>query len=295
MIFQTIKEKFILALFLYLVVLYYYLIFFFIIILFNNNLFDLTQIYFLLAFSLLFFFVGFFDDKKNISPIFRIILNSVFMFLFLIFNKEFEIVTLNSNLFEKQIYLNNLSLIFSIFCYLAFLNALNMYDGINGQSGLYLFFIFSYFFYSTQNILFLAVCISIFFFLILNFKNKCFLGNSGVNFISFIIFLFVIKLYKSSNIIYVEEILMIMFLPGIEMVRLFFYRIVKQKSPFVADNEHIHHLLLQKLNKNKVVLVTSFMSILPLLVFKTVNVSSLTILFSLSLYFFVIVFCKVKN
>ena len=35
--------------------------FFFIIFLFNNNLFDLTQIYFLLSYSLLFFFVGFFD------------------------------------------------------------------------------------------------------------------------------------------------------------------------------------------------------------------------------------------
>ena len=269
--------------------------FFFIFLFFNNNLFDLVQIYFLLLFSSLFFLIGFFDDKKNISPIFRIILNSIFIFIFLFFNQEFEIKTLNSQIFDKQIYLNHLSLIFSIFCYIAFLNALNMYDGINGQSGLYLFFVFTYFFYLTQNILFLGICISIIFFLILNFKNKCFLGNSGVNFISFIIFLFVIKLYQTSNIIYVEEILIIMILPGIEMIRLFFYRIMKQKSPFVADNEHIHHLLLQKLNKNKVVLVTSFMSILPLLSFKIVNISSLTIIFFISFYFLVIVFCKVKN
>ena len=77
-----------------------------------------------------------------------------------------------------------------------------MYDGINGQSGIYLIFLFLYFFYLTGNLLFLCISISISFFLILNFKNKCFLGNSGVNFISFIIFVFVINLYKSDYITY---------------------------------------------------------------------------------------------
>lgn len=269
--------------------------FFLIILFFNENFFSFTEIYYLLMFSLIFFFIGFFDDKNNISPILRIIFNSFFISLFVILNNNFEVISLNSQIFEKKVYLNNLSLIFTIFCFLAFSNALNMYDGINGQSGLYLFFISLYFFYLTQNFIFLGICVSILSFLILNLKNKCFLGNSGVNFMSFVIFLLVINLYNFGFIIYVEEIFLIMFLPGIEMIRLFFFRIFKRKSPFAADNEHIHHLLLKIFNKNNVIIGTSILSILPLITFKIIDISSWIIFFSLILYFILIMFCQLKN
>ena len=56
----------------------------------------------------------------------------------------------------------------------------------------------------------------------MNFKNKCFLGNSGVNFISFLILIYFIDSYESNSFKSVEEIILLMILPGIEMIRLFF-------------------------------------------------------------------------
>ena len=49
-----------------------------------------------------------------------------------------------------------------------------------------------------------------------------------------------------------------MFLPGIEMIRLFFLRIIKLKSPFDADNFHLHHLLLKMVENGRFVRQTSF-------------------------------------
>lgn len=39
-----------------------------------------------------------------------------------------------------------------------------------------------------------------------------------------------------------------MMLPGVDMFRLFLYRIIRGRNPFSPDNEHIHHLLIKKMN-----------------------------------------------
>ena len=92
-----------------------------------------------------------------------------------------------------------------------------MYDGINGQSGIYILFLKIYLFYFTQNELFLLLTIPLLFFIYMNFQNKCFLGNSGVNFISFLILISFIDSYKLNYFKSVEEIIVLMILPGVEM------------------------------------------------------------------------------
>ena len=248
----------------------------------------------IIFFSFIFYIIGFYDDKNNTSPSVRTLYNIISILLFIIICNEFKIVNLNS-LYLNLIKLEFFSLIFTIFCFIAFLNALNMYDGINGQSGIYLIFLFLYFFYLTGNLLFLCISISISFFLILNFKNKCFLGNSGVNFISFIIFVFVINLYKSDYITHIEEILILMFLPGVEMTRLFFFRLIQSKSPFKADKEHLHHFFLNKFDKNIVVFLTSLLAILPTIFFNLSDNKTLIFLIFLFLYSLTIIFFKKKN
>ena len=57
-----------------------------------------------------------------------------------------------------------------------------------------------------------------------------FLGDSGSLLISFIIGYFFIKLYNNELINFTDEIVVYMLLPGIDLIRLFFQRILNKKK-----------------------------------------------------------------
>ena len=83
---------------------------------------------------------------------------------------------LNFSFFENQIELRNISTLFTILCFLLLINALNMFDGINLQVGVYCLIIFLIFFFKNLfPILSLIVIISLILFLYYNFKNKAYL------------------------------------------------------------------------------------------------------------------------
>ena len=54
-----------------------------------------------------------------------------------------------------------------------------------------------------------------------------------------------------------------MMVPGLDLIRLFFERIKKGKHPFSSDARHFHHLLLKKYNKNKTLLISLSLIIIP--------------------------------
>ena len=39
-----------------------------------------------------------------------------------------------------------------------------------------------------------------------------------------------------------------MSIPGLDMFRLFIYRILKKRNPFSADQEHLHHYMIKNFN-----------------------------------------------
>ncbi len=249
----------------------------------------------IILFSILFYLIGYFDDKFNIKPLKKTFLNIILIIIFLFTLDEYILTDLKSIYLQKNFFLENYGILITIFCYVTFLNALNMYDGINGQSGIYILFLKIYLFYFTQNELFLLLTIPLLFFIYMNFQNKCFLGNSGVNFISFLILISFIDSYKLNYFKSVEEIIVLMILPGIEMVRLFFFRILKSKSPFLADNNHLHHLLLIHLEAKKVVIITSSYAILPIILYHYFKFSYSVILIFFVLYFILIFLLSKKN
>ena len=114
---------------------------------------------------------------------------------------------------EKTIELNGFNIIFSIFCIFLYLNAFNMYDGVNGQSGIYTIIIFTYFllkdinFYLSTLIVFTSL-----FFVFLNLKNKYFLGNSGSLLLALLISLIIINAYNDGKINSCEEIFILLML-----------------------------------------------------------------------------------
>ena len=192
--------------------------------------------------------------------------------------------------------LNSFSFLWTIICFLLFLNAINMFDGINLQVGIYSIICLTYLFFSSSNYseLSLLIIISLFIFLILNKKSKSFLGNSGSYFLGFLISALFIKSYNLEKILFVEEIVLVMIIPGIDLIRLFFLRILKKKHPFTPDRNHIHHYLVQKYNLNTTVLINVAIITIPLILAKITGKFMVFLILQFFIYFFLLKFLK-KN
>lgn len=154
--------------------------------------------------------------------------------------------------------------LFTVLIVIAIINAINFIDGLDALAiSVVLFFIIGFEFLSNDksNFYFLSMMIigSIIPMYYFNFrrKNKIFLGDSGSYFLGGIISVYVLHIcsneylikerFDLNKIIFVSSIL---FYPIIDLVRIFFIRLKNKKSPFIADKNHIHHLLLDYTNSH---------------------------------------------
>jgi UDP-GlcNAc:undecaprenyl-phosphate GlcNAc-1-phosphate transferase len=245
--------------------------------------------YFFLV-TLLFYFVGFFDDKYNISYKIKFILTTILIILTLFFDKEIILKNIIFSFSHSTIHLGFFSYFATILCFLLFINAFNMLDGINGQAGCYVLFIFFLFIFKSVLVVFSTVIIIyLLFFLVLNFRNKSFLGDSGTLPIGFMISYIFIKLYNSDKIFLSDEVFLAMSIPGYELLRLAVYRVVNKRQPFLPDNNHIHHLISNKYGFVFKFLIIQLILILPYLVY----IISKNFFISFFLSFFVYTLCLI--
>lgn len=242
--------------------------------------------------SILFFIIGLYDDKKNLTPSTKIFLLLFILLCTILIDETLILKELRFHSFNHIIILNNFSYIFTILCIFFLLNALNLYDGINLQSGINFLIIYTYLL--SKNIfplLILAFIIANIVFLYLNFKNKIFLGDNGVFINSFIISYFIIKSYNYNieSALKCDEILLLFLIPALDLIRLFISRIMNLKNPFLGDRNHIHHLLLKKLGNIYLVnLVLILLSGIPLLFYIFSNFNLIVIIFVAIIIYFVI-------
>jgi len=157
-----------------------------------------------------------------------------------------------------------LSQLLTIFIIVAIINAINFIDGIDGLAiSISFLFLISFEFFAFINTDFYYLSIIIFGSLIpmyyFNFrkKNKVFLGDSGSYLLGGLICLYVLKILSQGYLIKPEfdlnKVLFVVSLliyPIIDIIRIFFMRIIQGKSPFLADKNHIHHKILSKSNSH---------------------------------------------
>jgi UDP-GlcNAc:undecaprenyl-phosphate GlcNAc-1-phosphate transferase len=234
---------------------------------FFQDFFNYNRIYYSFVFGLVsFFLLGLLDDKISISANLKLIIQILILFIVLLLDPNLKIEYIKFSFFDKKIYLNEFSLIFSILCFLLFINAFNMFDGINGQSGIYAIINFLIFYLLLDKLIFLLIIFIMVIFLCKNFKNKIFLGNSGSYLISFLISFYYVKFYNTEIINEADFIGLIMFIPGLDLLRLFFFRIYKGKNPFTPDRNHLHHILLRKFNYKLSFFLLFFLIGFPLII-----------------------------
>lgn len=225
------------------------------------------------------FFLGYFDDKWNLSANLRLVLVAIIVYFAITIDNELLITKVEFYSLEKFFYLQHFAIPFTILCFLLFINSFNMFDGINLQAGFYSFFIFLILYLNqVMQLLSLFFLLIISLFLILNYFNKIFLGESGSILLSYYISYFLIKSYNVEKIFLADQIFVLLLFPGLDMIRLFFFRIAKGKNPFFADANHIHHLLLNQVKPFATFVIIAFAYIIPI-----------TLSFFLKNYFFAVV------
>ncbi len=239
---------------------------------------------FIITFSLI-FSLGFIDDKFNISASKKFVILLIIIIPILLLDNSLIIDIIKFSFLERQFYLSHYTaIIFSCFCFLVFLNAFNMFDGINLQSSNYSIIIFLSILIFYSNLLILQIIlITILTYGYLNFKNKSFLGDSGSLLIAFLIGYFFIKLYNYELIDYTDEIVIYMLVPGVDLIRLFFVRIFLKRNPLSSDRFHLHHLLLSKYSYKKTITILTLLILLPI----SMNYFELNKLFTIILFIFI--------
>ena len=143
----------------------------------------------------------------------------------------------------------------TVFVFLIIVNSINFIDGIDGLAitevikFLLLFEFFSDFKSSFTNLSLLLVLITLpLYYFNLKKKKKVFLGDGGSLLLGTLVSIYVFYIlgedYKLNNNKVLFSILILIY-PLLDLLRVFIIRIKNRKSPFSADQNHIHHLPIQ--------------------------------------------------
>ena len=194
---------------------------------------------------------------------------------------------------DLNFHLNFMVIIFiTALCILLLQHAINMIDGINGLCALFILINIVYFklnYLNDQADIFYIFLILIFIFF--NFMGKTFLGNSGSYLLSSILSYKILLINSYELSLTSEKIFLILLIPGVDMFRLFIVRIWNRKNPFIADSNHLHHLLLSYLKSNqiKTLIIYLIISFIPIS-FSSMNLfnDNYLILISVIVYFYIV-------
>ncbi len=249
----------------------------------------LSQLISLMLSLSLIFAIFLIDDIKDINANLRLILVAVILLIFFEINESILIKELIFSSVSFNINLNKADLFFSVLCVLLLINAVNLMDGINGLCISH-FLLWLFLLNNNQTYIQQLIYLPLIVLMLLNFKGKIFLGNTGSILIGFIISILIITQYKFDKNLYVENIFIYLMIPGLDMLRLFIKRILNKRNPFKADQNHLHHLLYFRFKPSLALIAYCTISFSPIIISYFVNKEflSLIILISTISYFLII-------
>tara|TARA_Y100000589_G_scaffold122900_1_gene117327 strand:+ start:974 stop:2077 length:1104 start_codon:yes stop_codon:yes gene_type:complete len=215
--------------------------------------------------SILVSILGFYDDFIEISPFNKYIVLTFLILMLLYSNATLPVIqNLNGFLGIHQIGFIP-GLIFTSFVYLSIMNAINLTDGIDGYLAIFsIFFFISLLYNNNINEFYTLTSVSVIIigcsiiFLRYNFSKgkKLFVGDAGSLFIGFWIATYLITYITSapnSKLVQLYSIqlenipviaISMISIPVLDTLRVMLVRVLNKKSPFSADRNHLHHILL---------------------------------------------------
>ncbi len=246
---------------------------------FSANYFESSQLYVLTSLIIL-FIAGFIDDLHPLRPGVKLFLQVIAAAITVLF-ADIDCSGLHG-LFGIHTLTGIYPSIVSILLILVIVNAFNFIDGIDGLAGsigVVSTACFGFLFLSLNDnlsaFLSLALCGSLLAFLIYNFSPaKIFMGDTGTLVTGFILSLLTIQLteetrttastfqwlnYQSAPVI----ALALLIIPVIDFIRVTSIRMLQGQSPIHADNNHIHHVMVDSgMSHRKATLLLIFVNLL---------------------------------
>ena len=233
---------------------------------------------------------GFIDDRINLNPsnkILLLIIPSIYLIL-----EGISISDLGEYEYLGILELGKFKIPFLLLAIGLLINATNYIDGIDGL--LLIFFLSCLIYYifliddaKTISLLKFFVAAS-FLNLILNLlpsknKFKVFSGDSGSLFIGFFVSFITIELYNGFNI-HPAILIWPLWYPVYDFLFVSINRLINKKSIFEADNTHLHHVINNKFNGNRMLPLILFFLANSSIIFLGYKISEISKLLSLSIF-----------
>lgn len=207
---------------------------------------------------LLVFAVGMIDDVREISPSKRFIVQMLAALLLIVFGGVY--VEHLGNLFGLgDIGTGVLAGVFTLVCFVGVINAVNMSDGLDGLAGGLALTACAWFgvlaYLAGRPKLFdmiLILSAVLVGFLLKNMRTPwrkravVFMGDAGSMSLGLLLTYMAVELagWRAQAVTPITAV-WVLALPLIDMASVMLRRIRKGQSPFMADNEHLHHILLR--------------------------------------------------
>jgi len=270
----------------------------------------------IIACSLILFFVGVKDDIIGTAPVKKLFAHIV-VALILVLMGDIKITSLHG-VFGVYDIPNWGSVFLSIFTYVVVVNSFNLIDGVDGLAagvGFLTCCTFGTWFIYANEFPYAALSFalggSLGGFLIFNFSPaKIFMGDSGSLVIGMFISVLAFKLieFPIQNIegVWVQVskpvfVISALIYPLLDTLRVFIMRAVKGQSPFTADRNHIHHMLLDcGFGHAKTVIIIYVFTILTIATsflsfyFKEATLSLITVVICSLLFLFTVISLRNK-
>lgn len=213
-----------------------------------------------IAASILVFFIGLKDDVYLISPT-KKFLGQVLAVFLLTYQGDFQLRSLQGLMGVQDLH-PVLSTAFTYLTFLVIINAFNLIDGVDGLAamlGIVAGLFFGTVFMIAKDWGYAILAFSLVFalagFLFYNFSPaRVFMGDTGSLFLGLVIAVLAVRFINidrvSISALKLTETgamaFTAVFIPIMDTLRVFIYRMYKGMSPFVRDVNHIHHILLNK-------------------------------------------------
>lgn len=222
---------------------------------------SVTGFKFIVACSILIFFIGVKDDIIGVAPVKKLIGHILVGFI-LVVMADIRITGMQGvfGIFELHY---PASVALSVFTYIVLVNAFNLIDGSDGMAagiGFIACAFFGVWFYASfqydLSLLAFSLAGALGAFLIYNFSPaRIFMGDSGSLFIGMLTFIMTVKCIETDVRIIPFQLkgvtpaifaMSVLAYPLIDTLRVFGLRIISGRSPFQADRNHIHHRLIDR-------------------------------------------------
>lgn len=229
----------------------------------------------LLSAGLLMLIVGVLDDFHELTAKPRFAAQIMAALLIMFFGGQF-ITSLGAIISPEALHLGWLAVPFTIFAAVGVINSLNMIDGIDGLAGSVAIVVLLMFLLvvaispeANHLAILLAVIGGVAGFLLFNLplgwnaRFKVFLGDAGSMFLGLVLMWCCIEFTQGAEaLIAPTTALWFMAYPLMDTVSIMIRRLLKGRSPFSPDRDHLHHILLHAgLSVRKSLVLIVFMNL----------------------------------